>query len=68
MTSDEVIKDEQDPPAPFSDEEARLVTAFADELMKRSINITPGSCVYFAGYLVDRAIKEGWVKSDLQEL
>lgn len=38
----------------------RLITAFADELLQRSENITPGSCMFFAGYLADRAIKEGW--------
>lgn len=49
-----------DIPALVNDEQARLITAMADELMKRSDNITPGSCVYFAGYLAARAVKEGW--------
>jgi len=49
-----------DIPIPASDEQARLITAMADELMKRSVNITPGSCVYLAGYLAARAVKEGW--------
>lgn len=36
-----------------------LVDAFTDELIKRSDNML-GSCIYFAGFLADRAIEEGW--------
>jgi len=45
---------------PASGDEARLITAIADELMQRSVNITPGSCVYLAGYIAERVVKEGW--------
>ncbi len=47
-------------PAPLNAKEAKLMTAIADELMKISVNITPGSCMYFAGYLARRVVKEGW--------
>jgi len=45
---------------PSSGEEARLITAISDELMQRSVNIAPGSCVYLAGYIAERVVKEGW--------
>ena len=47
-------------PIPLNEEQAKLMTAMADELMRRSINITPGTCMYFAGYLAERVVKEGW--------
>ncbi|ASD52293.1 hypothetical protein QCN32_gp73 [Arthrobacter phage Niktson] len=47
-------------PDVLDSDEVKLLQALADELIERSINITPGSCMYLAGFLVRRAVKEGW--------
>lgn len=50
-------------PVPLDEKQAKLMSALADELTQRSINITPGSIMYFAGYLAERVVKEGWTPS-----
>ncbi|ALY08670.1 hypothetical protein CAPNMURICA_70 [Arthrobacter phage CapnMurica] len=50
----------EDEHRPLNEDELKLFRALSDELIERSINITPGSCMYFAGMLVRRIVKEGW--------
>lgn len=45
---------------PLNEEEAKLQIKLASELMERSINISVGSCMYLAGFMVRRIVKEGW--------
>lgn len=53
MANDEVER-------PLNEDEVKLLISLANELMERSINITPGSCMYLAGFMVRRIVKEGW--------
>jgi hypothetical protein len=47
-------------PVPLNEKQSKLMSAIADELTKISINITPGTIMYFAGALAERVVKEGW--------
>ncbi|UUG69316.1 hypothetical protein SEA_SCIENCEWIZSAM_74 [Arthrobacter phage ScienceWizSam] len=53
MANDEVER-------PLNEDEVQLLISLANELLERSINITPGSCMYLAGFMVRRIVKEGW--------
>lgn len=46
-------------PIPNNEKQAKLMTAFADELREHSY-LSMGECMSLAGYLAERAVKEGW--------
>jgi hypothetical protein len=46
-------------PIPKNEKQAKLMTAFADELREHSY-LSMGECMSLASYLAERVVKEGW--------